>query len=139
MVFQYEQLSLATASVVIDIMADGTVSKYLWNIGKKLSQSLQEIAYGMQIELQVHGPAPRQSIYFPEQRGFSSKRILTFFIQNLFHEGVLCNGNIMSSAAHDDEDLNKTTRAFERSLSAVSYALRNGDPEQKIRFSFDIV
>jgi glutamate-1-semialdehyde aminotransferase len=139
MTFQYEQLSLSAAKVIAEEIADGNVSIQLWQKGETLKRSLQEAAKKMGVEIIVSGPAPRLSISFPKQCNVSSKKILTYFLEELFQGGIICNGNLLPSFSHTQADLLKTTEVFNKAMESLADALGKGDLEKRIRCPFDIV
>lgn len=139
MTFQYEQLSLSAAKVIAEQIAGANLSMQLWQKGEILKRSLQEAAKETGVEIIVSGPAPRLSISFPKQCNVSSKKILTYFLEGLFQEGIICNGNLLPSFSHMQADLLKTTKAFTKVMESLAEVLKKGDLEKRIRFPFDIV
>lgn len=135
MTFQHEQLSLAAAKVVAEHIVDKKVPTQLWEKGKVLKTELVKAGEGAGVKICVSGPAPRQSLWFPQQFNVSPKKILAYFLDKLLQEGILCNGNLLPSFAHSEADLQKTKEAFKKAIEQVKEALKSGEIEKKIRSS----
>ena len=138
MTFQYKQLSLAAARVVADEIVEQNVPAKLWEIGKGLKRALEQTAHDRGIRISVSGPAPRQTISFPNHKGFESKKILNYFLEVLLESGVICNGNLLPCAALTEADVQKTHEAFSRAMTRLAEALEAGDLIERTRFPFSM-
>jgi glutamate-1-semialdehyde aminotransferase len=124
MTFQAEQLALAAAEAVIEIVADGAVCRQLWTAGETLKRLLCDAAETAEVRMGIGGPAPRQSFWFEPLPGWSSEEIMKRFVSELEQAGVLCNGNLLPSAAHDAMALQATGEAMRQAMNALAEAMR---------------
>jgi glutamate-1-semialdehyde 2,1-aminomutase len=128
--FNGHLISLAAASVVLELTKDGKIQKELHEKSGELSKRIEEIAADLKINAKVYGFAGQFQIYFTgeEVRDYRSamrsdkkayerfqramlERGIFLLPSHLFHHGV--------TAAHTKEDVNLIIKAAEESLRGV--------------------
>jgi glutamate-1-semialdehyde 2,1-aminotransferase len=94
------------------------VTKYVWDVGKKIKDSFNSIAenYSIQEYAKIMGVDCRPYFYFKDNF------MRTLFQQEMIKNGVLAQ-SINPSFSHRDSEISQTIEAFERSLKLLALAI----------------
>ncbi|MFK7768137.1 MAG: aminotransferase class III-fold pyridoxal phosphate-dependent enzyme [Mariniblastus sp.] len=123
MTYRGETISLAAANACLRFMKQNDVAGHLEMIGSKLRDRFHELCQEIDIHCKLSGPSARMSFVFQAQGGLQWQAIRSIFVLECLKNGVLTNGNILVSYAHDDEAIDRTILAFEKSLKRVRSAI----------------
>lgn len=106
-----ETLSLAAARVVLDRLADGAVLSEIAARGTRLRDAMRAAVHekGLEDVLSVGGEPSRSVVSFLDD---SDLVVKSFTQQRFLEAGILFNGSMFVSAAHDDDDIDRTQRVF---------------------------
>jgi glutamate-1-semialdehyde 2,1-aminomutase len=121
--FRGETLSLAAARAVLDVIREEPVCEHLWSTGNTIREWMCDAAKRNGVPLSLHGPSPRMSFHMESVSGLSKKELLAYFIQECLAGGVLQNGNLLPSYAHDEAAIDASLKVFEQALQAVGRAM----------------
>lgn len=127
-----EALSLAAASVVLQTLRDGRVCDDLWRLGADLRDRQTELIAeaGLEDAIEVRGPGPRQAFLFSRSQGDPDGLLVKSVLQQeLLRRGILFAASQFASAAHTEEHVEETLRAFADALAVVQQASRSGTLE----------
>jgi hypothetical protein len=117
-----ETLSLAAARATLQALRKHPVAGRLAQTGAGVREALGRAADRHGVHCELLGPQARMSFYFHEEL-VSQARIRRLFLSECARQGVLTNGNILPSVAHDDEALERTEVAFDAALGRVAELL----------------
>jgi glutamate-1-semialdehyde 2,1-aminomutase len=124
MTFQGETLSLAAARAVLRIVRDEPVAEHVARIGTRVREAFAVSCDRHGVAASLSGPPVRMTFVFHEAPGISATAVQSLFIQECLKHGVLTNGNVLPSYAHDDEAVQRTARGFDAALAVVGQAVR---------------
>jgi glutamate-1-semialdehyde aminotransferase len=113
-----ETLSLAAAATVLDVIADGTVLKAMEERGLQLRDGIAALIdrHGANGRVRVSGEPHRSVVSFS---GADHLVVKSWVQQCLIEQGVLFNGSMFVCEKHDDEDVDRTLRAFDTAFAAL--------------------
>ena len=117
MTYEGETLSLAAARACLRILQSEPVARQLERAGEAVRDAFEEEAASLGIDALLTGHPARQQIVFRDQRGIPSDYLLGLFLTECLRSGLITNGTLLPSYAHDDA-------AVERSAGALRLALR---------------
>ena len=139
MTYRGETISLAAAKACLSFMKQHDVAGHLENIGSNLRQQFHELCDQFGIQCKLSGPAARMSFVFHNQNGLTWQAIRSIFVLECLKNGILTNGNILVSYAHDEQAIARTMIAFKKSLQRVRDAIEASGPESSTGsdFAFD--
>ena len=123
-----ETISIAAAMAALKEIKRLKVPAYLWKMGKKLKNGLnQEIKRrGLEKYVEVVGYEPNLGMNFKDQSGAVSFELKTIFLEQLIDQGVMFQGYFAISHAHGDKEIKRTVAAAGQALDVYKQALRNG-------------
>ena len=124
MTFQGETLSLAAARAVLRIVRGEPVAEHVARIGTRVQQAFAASCERHGVAASLSGPPARMTFIFHEAPGISAAAVQSLFIQECLKHGVLTNGNVLPSYAHNDEAVQRTARGFDAALAVVGQAVR---------------
>ncbi len=132
--FGGEALSLAAARAVIDKMRIEPVIDKLWDTGRELSYRAERAIekHGLSYYIRLKGMSPWRFIQFMPHKTADEYEIKTFFMMGMMREGVLINASHNVCHAHDDEDLEHVSAAYDRVLGELGSALDAGDLSERL-------
>jgi glutamate-1-semialdehyde 2,1-aminomutase len=138
MTFRGETLSLAAARAVLRILQEEPVVEHLARIGSELRDGFQAACADEGIRCELIGPPARMTFAFEDAGGISPERLRTLFVRECARNGVLTNGTLLPTYAHDQEAVDRTLRAFSTSLKSVGEAIGAGRQalEEAVRAGF---
>lgn len=117
-----ETLSLASARAALELYADGTVAQQVAAIGRRVADGLREAASEQGIPLRIEGHPARLELSFDAIGPVSKEVVLGLFIQHCMDRGVILNGLILPTAAHDDDAVALTIRAAREAFGMIRRA-----------------
>jgi glutamate-1-semialdehyde 2,1-aminomutase len=126
MTFRGETLSLAAARVVLALLRREPVAERLAETGTRVRGGFDAACARHGVRATLRGPEARMTFDFAPGGGMLGQRIQTAFLKECARAGVLTNGNILPSLAHDEDALRETADAFDAALAAVSRLVRAG-------------
>lgn len=117
-----ETLSLAAARAALQIHAEEPIAERVAAVGRRVADGIHEAAAKEKIPLRLVGHPARLELEFGD-RGLVTKRAaLGLFVQQCLERGVITNGLILPTAAHDEEAIDATIRAAREALRVVRLA-----------------
>ncbi|HEV8610882.1 MAG TPA: aminotransferase class III-fold pyridoxal phosphate-dependent enzyme [Thermoanaerobaculia bacterium] len=117
-----ETLSLAAARAALQIYADEPIAERVADVGRKVAAGIHEAAAKEKIPLRLVGHPARLELEFGD-RGYLTKRAaLGLFVQQCLERGIITNGLILPTAAHDGEAIDATIRAAREALRIIRLA-----------------
>ncbi|MCB9883707.1 MAG: aminotransferase class III-fold pyridoxal phosphate-dependent enzyme [Planctomycetes bacterium] len=111
-----ESLALAAARAAFDVRAMVEVSKAIADAGSALRDGVHDlaVAHGLEIRLVGH----------PSMMTFVHSLPSDVFLAACLREGILTNGHVLPSAAHDDEAIRTSLDGFDRAFAAIARTQR---------------
>lgn len=125
--FRGETLSLAAARACLRIVAETDVTGHLARVGAELRERLARSAAAVGVDVCAVGPFARQTIRFAVAGRLGALGLQTLFVQECCKHGVLTNGNLLPSLAHDAAAIEQTTVAMQAALEVVARAIAADD------------
>jgi glutamate-1-semialdehyde aminotransferase len=120
MTFRGETLSLAAARAVLDLLRREPVTQHLARVGASVRAAFAAACHDHGVRATLMGPDARMTFDFHYDGGFGPMQIETYFLHECARNGVLTNGNVLPSFAHDERALETTAKAFDGALRAVA-------------------
>ncbi|MCA8970390.1 MAG: aminotransferase class III-fold pyridoxal phosphate-dependent enzyme [Planctomycetes bacterium] len=107
-----ESLALAASRAAFDVRATLDVSRRIADAGRALRDGVHElsIAHGLDIRLVGH----------PSMMTFVHTVPNEVFLAACLREGILTNGHVLPSAAHDDDAIRTSLDGFDRAFAALA-------------------
>jgi radical SAM protein with 4Fe4S-binding SPASM domain len=115
--FRGETLSLAAARVVLDAIATQPVNDHLAAVGTRMRERFERTSREIGLPCQVLGHPSRLTLGFEPTETHGWETIRAMFLRECMREGLITNGVLLPSWAHDEE-------AVLQSLDAMEFALR---------------
>lgn len=126
MTFRGETLSLAAARAVLDVLKREPVVEHLAAIGRKMRTAFHQACDEIGIRCELIGPDAGTTFAFQDDGGLDKEDLRTLFLQEALKHGVLSNGALLPSYAHDDRAVGLSMKAFRDALRLVAEAVRAG-------------
>ena len=120
MTYRGETLSLAAARAVLQTLEQEPVIEHLAATGSRVRDGFQRACEERGIRAELAGPPARMGFVFHPNGGIAPEEQHTYFLRQCASNGVLTNGMILPSYAHDAEAIERTLEAFSRSLDSLS-------------------
>jgi glutamate-1-semialdehyde aminotransferase len=120
MTYEGETLSLAAARACLSILHDEPVVQHLHRAGEAVRGAFQEEAASLGVDAFLTGHPARQQILFRDQQGMPSDYLLGLFLTECLHFGLITNGTLLPSYAHDGATIERSSDALRRALRAVA-------------------
>ena len=120
MTFRGETLSLAAAKATLEIIRDEPVCEHLSQVGQSLRNGFEQICQQTGIGCELHGPNARMTFSFQDDESLGWSDARDIFLQECLLNGVMTNGNLLPSWAHDQQDIEFTLDVFRLGLEAVA-------------------
>ena len=128
MTFRGETLSLAAARATLEVIREEGVPEHLAAVGRRVREAFDRMCAERDLRCVLTGPDARMTVVFESQGGVRPDRLNTLFLQECAAHGVLTNGTLMPSFAHDDEAVDRSLDAFAGALDAVARLIHDGSP-----------
>ena len=119
-----ETLSLAAARAALDVHAAEPIAERVAAAGTALRAGVEAAAARERIPLRLVGHPARLEIEFEEVGRLTESAALGLFIQGCLDRGVVTNGLLLPTAAHDDQAIAATVSAASEALAIVARAAR---------------
>jgi glutamate-1-semialdehyde aminotransferase len=120
MTFRGETLSLVAARAVLQTLLEFPVAEHLEQIGGQVRAAFDDACDATGVNAVLAGPNARMTFNFGDHAAVPPERLETAFVVECARQGVLTNGNILPSLAHDDESVHRTGQAFIAALGRVT-------------------
>ena len=117
-----ETLSLAAARAALDVYVSEPVAERVADVGRAVAAGIEAAARRERIPLRVTGHPARLEVRFGDLRGLPARSALGLFVQGCLDRGIVTNGLIFPTAAHDADAVNATIEAARASLRIVRLA-----------------
>jgi glutamate-1-semialdehyde 2,1-aminomutase len=122
--FKGEVYSFAAAREALSIYGEQDLPAQIWGFGNRLREGINRMCESFGVPAEVIGPPFRMMLVFAEADARRRTLLRTLVQQELLKQGVLTTQNLLlPSAAHDDEALEITRRAFEHALEVLAAAM----------------
>ncbi len=130
MTYQGETLSLAAARTTVAFHQTHPVVEHLYHVGTQIRERFTSDARDFGIPCGLVGPPARLCFEFTAVGGLSPQGLLTLFVQECLKHGVLTEGRLFPSFAHNDEAVERSSTAFRKALAVVKAAIDTGRLER---------
>ena len=122
MTFRGETLSLAAARATLETIRAEPVAEHLATTGRRVRAAFAALCEDRGVDAALVGPDARMTFTFGGRQGIAGNRLLTLFLQECAVRGVLTNGTLLPSYAHDDRAVERTLEAFAGAFDALAAA-----------------
>jgi len=124
-----EALSLAAASVCLDIYQNEPVQEHMWRQGDKLRQGFEAAATANGVPFKCYGPSVMHSMKFEYEDAELNGKVWTLFLQETARRGVLIRrgGLLFITYSHDDAAVEQTLAAVAETMPLIAEAVAAGD------------
>ena len=119
MTFRGETLSLAAARAVLQTVRDQPAAPHLERIGAALRSGFEEACARTGVNARLLGHESRMAFAFADQAGIDREQAEAMFLESCAEHGVLTNGTLLPSTAHDDDAVRRTLDAFEAAVARI--------------------
>lgn len=123
MTFRGETLALAAATAVVRAVREERVSEHLAEIGEELRARYVASAARANVRTRLAGPPARMTFTFEAQGGCTPDGLAALFVEESLKRGILTNGNVLPSRAHDVIAVERSARAFDEVLDVLAVAI----------------
>ncbi len=129
-----EALSLAAASVCLDIYKNEPVQDHMWNQGDKLREGFEAAARANRVPFRCYGPSVMHSMKFEYDDADLAGKVWTLFLQETARRGVLIRrgGLLFITYSHDDEAIEQTIAVVAETLPIIAEAVEAGDVDDRL-------
>ena len=114
MTYEGETLSLAAARACMKVLAAEPVAEHLRRAGEIVRAAFAEEAAALGIDAKLTGHPARQQIVLP------SDYLLGLFLTECLHRGLITNGTLLPSYAHDEDAIARSAEILRQALRAVA-------------------
>lgn len=121
--FRGETLSLAAARAVLGFLWKEPVAERLQVIGSTIREAFVKACAYHDVRCSLNGPPARMSFHFENDGSRSAASLHRLFLQECLKRGILTNGHLLASYAHDAEAIDRTITALNGALQVVSEAV----------------
>ncbi len=116
MTFRGETLSLAAAAAVLRTLRDVPVAEHLAYIGELVRAAFDRACAATGVQAALLGPPARMTFALADDATVQREKV---FVLECARRGILTNGNILPSLAHDEDAVRRTEEAFGPALERV--------------------
>ena len=117
-----ETLSLAAARAALAIHASEPIAERVAEVGRRVAAGIEEAAAKERIPLRLVGHPARMELAFEDRGHLNERAALGLFVQQCLERGVITNGLILPTAAHDGDAVDATIRAAREALRVIRLA-----------------
>ncbi len=117
-----ETLSLAAARAALDIYAAEPIAERAAEVGRAVAAGIEAAARREKIPLRLAGHPARLELEFDDCGLLPGRAALGLFVQGCLDRGIVTNGLIFPTAAHDGEAVDSTIHAAREALRIVGLA-----------------
>jgi radical SAM protein with 4Fe4S-binding SPASM domain len=126
MTFRGETLSLAAAKAVLETLHETPVAPHVARTGAALRDGFAKACAETGVRAELRGHPSRLLFAFQNDAGITAERIESAFLSSCARKGVLTNGCLMPSLAHDEGAVARTLDAFAGANTALGETLEAG-------------
>lgn len=130
--FGGDAISLASAKIVLDTIAQGGVVEHIWKLGARLQDGLRSLARQIEVPIDCRGTPSRMALTYGAKGTASAIDIRALFLQECVRRGVLFGNVVFVGAAHRDEDISRTLEVAEIAMKSVQSGIAAGDLQSRI-------
>jgi len=129
-----EALSLAAASVCLDIYKNEPVQDHMWKQGDKLREGFEAAAKANGVPFRCYGPSVMHSMKFEYDDADLAGKVWTLFLQETARRGVLIRrgGLLFITYSHDDEAIEETIAVVAETMPIIAEAVAAGDVDDRL-------
>ena len=117
-----ETLSLAAAKAALDVHAAEPIAERVAAIGSEVREGIESAARRNGIPLRLVGHPSRMELRFDDVGRLPAGGALGLFVQGCLDRGVVTNGLVLPTAAHDPAAVGRTISAATEALAVVALA-----------------
>ena len=117
-----ETLSLAAARAALDVYAREPIAERVADVGRAVAAGVDSAARRERVPLRIAGHPARLEIEFEDHGRLPKRAALGLFVQGCLDRGIVTNGLIFPTAAHDGDAVDATIRAAREALRIVRLA-----------------
>jgi acetylornithine/succinyldiaminopimelate/putrescine aminotransferase len=121
-----ETLSLAAARAALDVHAGEPIADRIAEIGRSIKAGIEAAAERERVPLRLVGHPARLELEFQDVGAVPKKTALGLFIQACMHQGIVTNGLILPTVAHDPVAVEETIQAAREALRVIRRAVEGG-------------
>lgn len=135
--FGGELLSLAAAKYVLQKHQKDEICEDLINKGTLLSDLTNELidSFGLSNVVSLSGHPTWKFLKWNKSSEYSAAEIKTFFMQEIFQEGVLVLNSHNITQAHDKKIIMKIVAAYSKVFGRIAKAISKGSLREELRVS----
>lgn len=135
--FGGELLSLAAAKVVLQKHISEDVCGDLAEKGVKLADLTLKAIYDNSLDevISLSGHPTWKFMNWNSTPNYSAQEIKTYFMQEVFQEGILVLGTHNISQAHNNKTINKVSDSYSRVFQKIKSSLESDNLKEKLRVS----
>lgn len=126
MTFRGETLSLAAARVVLQTLREEPVAPHVARVGAELRSGFDEACADAGVRARLLGHDSRMAFSFENDAGIEAGQAQAVFLEQCAREGILTNGSLLPSLAHDDRAVSRTLSAFAAAATRVGELVAGG-------------
>ncbi|HTO86157.1 MAG TPA: aminotransferase class III-fold pyridoxal phosphate-dependent enzyme [Thermoanaerobaculia bacterium] len=119
-----ETLSLASAKAALDIYAAEPIVERVAEVGRAVKAGIEDAAEREGVPLRLAGHPARLELEFDDHGRLPRRAALGLFVQGCMERGIVTNGLIFPSAAHDGDAIEATIAAAREALRIVALAAK---------------
>jgi hypothetical protein len=117
-----ETLSLSAARAALEVYATEPIAERVAEIGRVVKAGIEAEAAREKVPLRLVGHPARLELEFQDVGAVPKRTALGLFVQGCMERGVVTNGLMFATAAHDSDAIEATLRASREALRAVRLA-----------------
>ena len=129
MTFRGETYALTAARAVLRFVCDHDVAGALARTGEEMRRGFDRLSRKRGLTCYASGLPQRLTLVFRAEDGLAVETQRELFVQEAMKHGVLTNGNLLPSFAHDDAAVERSLEGFALALDTLSVACRHRDAE----------
>ena len=119
MTFRGETLSLAAARAVLQTLREEPVAPHVARVGAELHSGFEQACADAGVRARLLGHESRMAFAFEHDAGVEAGQAQALFLEQCARDGILTNGSLMPSLAHDDGAVARTLAAFTAAAARV--------------------
>ena len=125
MTFRGESISLAAANACLRFMNQNDVVGHLFKVGEQVRSEFNALASSLDVAAELIGLPSRMAFRFAAQNGRHPKELKSIFILECLKHGILTNGNILPTFAHDRAAIDQSMEVFSKAILKVRDAFES--------------
>ena len=132
--FGGELLSLAAAKSVLTSLVKSDFTQTLSKHGAQLSSGVEKLisAHSLQDVLQFSGHSTWRFLNWKAKNGFTENELKTYFLQEMFSQGVLVMSTHNVTLSHSNRIIKKLFEAYDRTLGKIAFELEQNSLRESL-------